>query len=993
MKGKAMEKEDQSCDVCIVCALPEEAEAVIKVVGEQCNGSFEKRTSPRYGYSYRSATITNHKKEPLHLHLSWLPRYGPQEMTLHLTHVLEEYQPRFVLMTGICAGDAQEVQLGDLIVAERVFTYDGGKFTRKGHQHDTRTYELNANLLGYLRMFDEWKTLVGSLERPVSQLHQIIRNEVLCHIKSIASGNAVRADNPFKDVQVPVRNAVAIDMESAALGRVLHDHAGIPWLVVKGVCDYADTQKDDTYHGFAARASALYALSCIQDYVIEERLPLRLPAEKQSKFHDFPRRNSLYFTGRETYLQDLHTALNEDQRVTLCAINGLGGMGKTQVAIEYAYRYRDDYETVFWVEADERPKINSGFRKIAERLNISKKEEKLHITQVIEKVKEWFETHSKWLLIFDNVDEYKMVKKFLPNISVSEKGQHTLFTTRDTQIPARRLEIGTMDEDEGSLLLLRRAEKLVSTETLQDASEEDRQTARAIVKALGGLPLALDQAGAYIYETKTSLRGYLERYEKYRVKLFEARTKVKGKQRDPYEYSETIATTWQISFDKIRDANPAAAELLRLFAFLDPDEIPEEIIIGETSILSPVLGLSSLEELEMDDIRGELTRFSLVKYNEQAKTLAIHRLVQAVTQDDMSEELRHTWAERAIRVVYHAFPKQVNKIETWEDCRRCLPQAVFCAGLMDDYKFTFLESVQMLNQLAYYLREQASYKDAEKYFQQALRMIEQFGLESYRDTVINNLARLYFDTYRYTKASPLYEQALAIREQKLGSEDAAIAGALNRLALTYWYVGNNGEISKYTQAETLYERALRISTQKLGAQHNDTLLILNNQALLYRSLGRYEEAKELNLHVLGIRRRKDPPVPLEVAQSLQNLAVTYYEQGDQSKYEEEELLLKEALAIREERLPPKHLQIARCLRYLGLVYQAQEKYNEASPLFKRALEIFDEQLGKEMPETVSLARNYHALLLKLTPEPKEEIVRIETRYQVFNLDDDGDVAG
>jgi tetratricopeptide (TPR) repeat protein len=299
----------------------------------------------------------------------------------------------------------------------------------------------------------------------------------------------------------------------------------------------------------------------------------------------------------------------------------------------------------------------------------------------------------------------------------------------------------------------------------------------------------------------------------------------------------------------------------------------------------------------------------------------------------------------------------------------------------------------MLNQLAYYLREQASYKDAEKYFQQALRMSEQFGLESYRDTVINNLARLYFDTYRYTKASPLYEQALAMREQKLGSEDTAIAGALNRLALTYWYEGNNGEKSKYTQAETLYERALRISTQKLGAEHNDTLLILNNQALLYRSLGRYEEAIKLNLHVLGIRRRKDPPVPLEVAQSLQNLAVTYYEQGDQSKYEEEELLLKEALAIREKRLPPKHLQIARCLRYLGLVYQAQEKYNETPPLFKRALDIFDEQLGKEMPETISLARNYHALLLKLTPEPKEEIARIETRYQVFNLDDDGDVAG
>src|SRR5207248_2040954 len=124
----------------------------------------------------------------------------------------------------------------------------------------------------------------------------------------------------------------------------------------------------------------------------------------------------------------------------------------------------------------------------------------------------------------------------------------------------------------------------------------------------------------------------------------------------PPDYPYTVATTWKISFEKVEQANPAATELLRLFAFLDPDAIPEEIITGGIPILGPVLGPPSLEEQQMIEIRKELLRFSLVRRNEQAKTLAIHRLVQAVTQDEMSEELRHTWAERAIRVVYHAFP-------------------------------------------------------------------------------------------------------------------------------------------------------------------------------------------------------------------------------------------------------------------------------------------------------------------------------------------------
>jgi nucleoside phosphorylase len=273
-----MENHAQSFDVCIVCALPEEARAFLDVVRQQYEGAIEERSSPRYHYSYRFATIKNDKDETLNLHVSWLPRYGPPEMTLHLSHVLEECQPRIAIMTGICAGDAQRVHLGDLVVAERTFTYDNGKFTldehgRSVHLHDTMTYQLDANILQFLRLFDDWKPLVARLKRSPYPLEQRKRRKIACHIKAMASGSAVRADHPFKDVQAPVRGAVAIDMEGAAFGLIMSRHPLIPWLVVKGVCDYADQDKNNTYHDYAACASSLYALSFIRAYVTNERLP------------------------------------------------------------------------------------------------------------------------------------------------------------------------------------------------------------------------------------------------------------------------------------------------------------------------------------------------------------------------------------------------------------------------------------------------------------------------------------------------------------------------------------------------------------------------------------------------------------------------------------------------------------------------------------------------------------------------------------------------
>src|SRR5258708_9606425 len=316
---RAMEKPPLSFDVCIVCALPEEARAFLEVVQQHCEDTLEERSSPRYQYSYRSAVLKNDEDEPLTLHISWLPRYGSQEMTLHLSRVLEECQPRIAIMTGLCAGDAQQAHLGDLEVAERTFTYDNGKFTldeqgRSVHLHDTLTYHLDANILQFLGLFDEWKPLVARLKRPPSSPERRKRRTIACHIKAMASGSAVRADSPFEDVRAPVRGTVAIDMEGAAFGLVMSRHPLIPWLIVKGVSDYADRDKNHAYHDYTSRVSTLYTLNFIRAYVTNERLPRPDGPSPSSRagpsgVWNVPYTRNPHFTGREELLDRLDPQL------------------------------------------------------------------------------------------------------------------------------------------------------------------------------------------------------------------------------------------------------------------------------------------------------------------------------------------------------------------------------------------------------------------------------------------------------------------------------------------------------------------------------------------------------------------------------------------------------------------------------------------------------------------------------------------------------------
>ncbi len=323
-------------------------------------------------------------------------------------------------------------------------------------------------------------------------------------------------------------------------------------------------------HAERAKPSAPPAFPTITPPPAERpAFPTTLPA-----LWNVPYRRNPFFTGREELLTRLREHLHAENATALTqpqAISGLGGIGKTQTALEYAYRYRDEYHFVLWVNATTRDELITSYLELATLLQLPERGEQDQ-NVIVAAVKAWFVAHDGWLVIFDNADELALVEDFLP----PGGNGHVLLTMR-AQAPGMlgsAIEVEQMDPQEGMVLLLRRAKVLALDATLDQARATDRTTAEAIVAEMDGLPLALDQAGAYIEETQCSLASYLQQYRKQQARFLQRRGGT-GKQ-----HPEPIATTWSLSFERVEALDPLAADLLRLCAFLAPEAIPEHLIVA-----------------------------------------------------------------------------------------------------------------------------------------------------------------------------------------------------------------------------------------------------------------------------------------------------------------------------------------------------------------------------------------------------------------------------
>lgn len=709
-----------------------------------------------------------------------------------------------------------------------------------------------------------------------------------------------------------------------------------------------------------------------------------------------PYRRNPYFTGRKIILERLHNALNSNEAVALTqaqAISGLGGVGKTQIAIEYVYRYGHHYQAVLWLNASSRDALVADMVLLAALLGLEEQQEQDQGI-VIRAVKRWLIEHTGWLLILDNVDDLEMVAEYLPLQGIGR----VLLTTRLQALGtlAQSIEVEKMGVSEGTTFLLRRAKMLPPGAPLDSSMQEGRAQAAEIVSALDGLPLALDQAGAYIEETRCGLQGYLTLYRSRRKELLLRRGRL------PVDHPEPVATTWSLSFQRVEQENKAAAELLRLFAFLSPEAIPDEMLSRGASELGPTLSAIAGDTLEINANIELLLRYSLIRRDSEGKSLSVHRLVQAVIKDGMEKGVQLLWAERAVRMVNRAFPDA--EPQNWETCQRCLPHALLCSTYVEEYGLVFPEVVRLLNEAAVYLVGRAQYEQAEMLLNKA-HGIRQKLMDSFNShtasvlnaRTLNNLGMLYVTQGRYQKAEPLLEEALELRQHVLGMQHPDTANSLHNRARLYFAQGRYADaeqyfqqalqirqslffsehpdiaqslsyladlyrrIGDYSRSESLYLRALKMLLTILGSEHPRIAETYYNLARLYRAEGAYTKAESYFLQALDIRRRVFGVDHPDVAQTLHRLAKLYHSVG---KFDLAEKYGKEALDIQERKLGADHPDIAYTLAVLAKLSQEQRRYDTAKAYYQRALDIREKALGSVHPQFALLLSNLAELYLE-----------------------------
>jgi len=645
---------------------------------------------------------------------------------------------------------------------------------------------------------------------------------------------------------------------------------------------------------------------------------------------NLPARN-LNFTGRGALLERLRAQLRRQPGAVVTqaeAIHGLGGVGKTQLALEFAHRYHADYEVIWWIAAEQPASVTAELAALAQELGVEQAADQAEMVTMLFKE---LRVRRGWLLVYDNAERPDRLAGLLP-----PGGDGRVLVTSRYGAWGRlgsSLRLDVLPREESVALLSKR-----TGASNQVALDE-------LAELLGDLPLALEEAAAYLEETQVGLDEYLQLVRDRARELF-------GLDQPPADNQRRVATVWSVSLDRVHWEAPAAEALLSLCAFLAPD-IPRGLPREQPQVLPEGLAEAVRDSLVYNRMLAVVGRYSLVTMS--PTVVAVHRLVQAVIQARLGEDGERRWSETAVALIRQSFPNESWEVASWPTCERLFPHALVAAGHAERLGVADETTGWLLSRAAAYLRARGQYQQAKPIIERALAFTEAaLGAAdpevAWRCTEQGSVLQALGDL---AGARAQYERAVEIGEAALGSNHEDMATWRSNLGGVLRALGDLGG------ARAQLERALEIGEATRGPNHRYATTWHGNLGSVLQDLGDLEGARAQFEQGLAIGEAVRGPDHPTVASLRGSLGGALQDLGD---LEGARAQVEHALEITEAAFGLDHPDVAIWRGKLGGVLWALGDLEGARAQYERALAVSEAALSPDHPTVAALRDNLNGVL-------------------------------